>query len=58
MARALQRGEIKELAEAVRSFLAALDAGELDSSPSYRTRLEGALAALEAVLGTRSSLDN
>ena len=51
--RPLSRPEIDAMAEGVQALLADSDAG---LSPDRRLRWEGALAALEAVLGQRSSL--
>jgi hypothetical protein len=54
MARALKSGgDVEELAGAIRRLLAAIDAGEITASAAYRARLEGALAGLEALLGSR-----
>ena len=52
----LKRAEIKDLSISVRRVIDALDAGQLSASGATRHRLEGAVAALEAVLGDRSSL--
>jgi hypothetical protein len=48
--------EIEGLADSVRSVLWAADGGSLELSSATRHRLEGALTALEAVLGEPSSL--
>ena len=53
MGRLLRRGEIEDLAESVRALLADPEA---DLNEPMRRRWEGSLAALEAVLGERSSL--
>lgn len=53
MARGLTRSETEKLAEALRAILADPDAGLNDHT---RRRWEGALAALEAVLGEDSTL--
>jgi len=49
----LSRAEIEKLAESVRALLADPDAG---LNEPFQRRWEGALAALEVVLGQRSSL--
>ena len=53
MGRPMGRGEIEELAGSIRAMLADPEA---DLNELMRRRWEGALAALEAVLGERSSL--
>jgi hypothetical protein len=53
MARPLRRSEIEDLAESIRAFLTDPDA---DLNEHARRRWEGALAALEVVLGQGSSL--
>jgi len=53
MARPLSRGEIQRLLESIRTLLTDPDSGLNEHS---RRRWEGALAALEVVLGERSSL--
>lgn len=53
MGRSLTRSETAELAESIRRLLADPDAGLTDL---VRRRWEGALAALEVVLGERSTL--
>jgi hypothetical protein len=52
----MKRAEIEALADSLRHLLAAISAGELSASGATRHRLEGALAAVEAVLGEGSSL--
>ena len=47
---------MERLAETVRRLLASVERGELAASGATRNRLEGALAALEAVLGEPSTL--
>jgi len=49
----MRRAEIEKLADSVRALLSDPDA---DLNDPLRRRWEGALAALEAVLGERSSL--
>ena len=49
----MRRTEIEQLANSIRTLLADPDA---DINEPMRRRWEGALAALEAVLGERSSL--
>jgi len=56
MTRPLRNAQIEELAESLRQTLAACEAGDLVTSTSLVHRLEGAIAALESVLGKRSSL--
>jgi hypothetical protein len=52
----MTRAEIQQLANSIRSLLADPDS---DLNEPMRRRWEGALAALEAVLGDRSSpVDN
>lgn len=53
MGRPMTRAEIEQLANSIRTLLADPDAG---INEPMRRRWEGALAALEAVLGERSSL--
>lgn len=53
MARKLSRAEVEKLAESVRALLADSDAG---LNEPLRRRWEGALIALETVLGERTSL--
>ena len=53
---ALKRNDVKALAETLEAVLASIDAGELTASASTRLRLEGAIVALEAVLGDPSTL--
>lgn len=53
MGRPMGRGEIEELAGSIRSML---DDPEADLNELMQRRWEGALAALDAVLGERSSL--
>ena len=55
----MKRSDTDAMAASARALLAAIDAGELVTDSATRHRLEGALAALEAVLGVpadRSSL--
>jgi hypothetical protein len=53
MGRPLRRAEIEQLANSIRTLLAETDA---DINGPMQRRWEGALTALEAVLGERSSL--
>ncbi len=53
VARPMRRGEIEQLARSIRALLADPEA---DLNEPMRRRWEGALAALEAVLGERSFL--
>jgi hypothetical protein len=48
--------EVQELAETLRRLLALMDAGDLVASTATQYRLQGALAALEGVLGRSSTL--
>jgi hypothetical protein len=48
--------DVERLAETIRRLLASVERGELAASGTTRNRLEGALAALEAVLGEPSTL--
>jgi hypothetical protein len=54
--RSLTRPEIASLAADLRAMLHRIESGELDATPPMRNRIEGAVAALEAVLGNRASL--
>jgi hypothetical protein len=56
MTRPLRNAQIEELAESLRQTLAGCEAGDLVVSTSMVHRIEGAVAALESVLGQRSSL--
>ena len=53
MSRPMRRSEIEDLAASIRALLADPDAG---INEPLRRRWEGALAALEAVLGETTSL--
>ncbi len=53
MARPMRRTDVEELAVSIRALLADPDA---DINEPLRRRWEGALVALEAVLGERTSL--
>lgn len=55
--RMLTRSEIVGLSEGLRTLLASVEGGDLDASAALRHRIEGAITALDAVLGSRSSLD-
>lgn len=54
--RPLTRAQTTAMADHLRSTLAAIDAGELTASTAMRYRLEGAVSALDAVLGRPSTL--
>lgn len=54
--RPLSRAQTTALAEQLRRALVAIDAGELTASTATRYRLEGAVSALDAVLGVSSTL--
>jgi hypothetical protein len=51
MAKPLTRAEVASLADTIGRFLVAIRGNELDASLAMTYRLEGALVALEAVLG-------
>ena len=53
MARPMRRSDVEELAVSIRALLADPDA---DINEPLRRRWEGALVALEAVLGEKTSL--
>lgn len=44
------------LLDQLRELLAAIESGELPAGPAYRHRVEGAITALESVLGLPPSL--
>jgi hypothetical protein len=46
---------VGEVAEGVRALLAAIDAGDMTCSPGYRSRLQGAVVALETLSGGPSN---
>jgi hypothetical protein len=54
--RRLTTAQIVELARSLRATLTGIQARELVASGATVHRIEGAVAALEAVLGRRSSL--
>lgn len=54
--RPLSRAELSDLADRLRTMLAAIESGGLDATTAMRYRLEGALSALEMALGRPSSL--
>lgn len=54
--RPLTSSEVSALDDQLQAVLGAINAGELDASPAARSRLEGAVAALDAVLGRPTSL--
>jgi hypothetical protein len=56
MPRPLTRTETAELAGSIRDLLAMVQRDELDATAAMIYRLQGALAALETVLGERSGL--
>ncbi len=56
--RPLNRREIAELADRLRGLMAMVDNGEMSASTATSYRMQGAVVALEAVLGRdESSLD-
>jgi len=54
--RPLTPPELSDLADRLRTMLAAVESGGLDATTAMRYRLEGALSALEMALGRPSSL--
>ncbi len=48
-------GTVSEVAEGMRSLLAAIDARQMSCSAAYRNRLQGAVVALESLV--RGDLD-
>jgi hypothetical protein len=56
MTKRLTTVQIETLIDSVTSVLAAIESDELSLSVAMRHRLEGALVALEAVLGADFSL--
>ena len=52
----LKQAEVVALAEQLRSTLARVRSGELTASTAFEHRLEGAVTALDAVLGNPTSL--
>ncbi len=54
--RSLTRGEIGELADRLRGLIAMTEDGEMTATTAMTYRLEGAVAALDAVLRHDSSL--
>lgn len=54
--RPLTRGEIAELTNRLQGLLAMVDEDELSTTTAMRYRLQGAVVALEAVLGRAPSL--
>jgi len=52
----MTKAETADLAEQIRRLVAATDDGSLIATAADRYRLEGALVALEVVLGDRPSL--
>jgi hypothetical protein len=50
------RATATEAASQLRALLTKIEAGDLTARPAMRHRIEGALTALEAVLGERTSL--
>jgi hypothetical protein len=55
-AHALTRGEVGELADRLRGLISMTEAGEMTATTPMTYRIEGAVAALEALLGHDSSL--
>lgn len=49
MGEQIDRAELATTAEQLRAVLAAIAAGELSCSPGYRSRLQGAVTALESI---------
>jgi hypothetical protein len=52
----MDRTDLEVLAQNLRRLLLAIETGEMSATAATRHRLEGALAALEAVLGDPSTL--
>jgi hypothetical protein len=57
-ARPLTRGEIAELADRLWGLINMIDAGEMGATTGMAYRLQGAVVALEAVLGHDPSLSD
>jgi len=55
-ARPLTRGEIAELADRLWVLINMIDAGEMSATTAMTYRIQGAVVALEAVLGHDPSL--
>jgi len=51
-ARPLNRAEVTDLADRLRGFLDMIDEDKLSATTGMTYRLQGAVAALDAVLGT------
>jgi transcription elongation GreA/GreB family factor len=56
MATTLTRKQITALAAELRTMLDKIEAGDLEATTSMRYRIEGAITALEVVLG-KTSMD-
>jgi len=54
-ARPLTRTEITELADRLRGLIAMVDNGDMSASTAMSYRMQGAVVALDAVLGRNSS---
>ncbi len=54
--RMLTRPEVLSLSEDLRALLTSTEVGDLDATAPMRHRIEGAVTALDAVLGNRPSL--
>jgi hypothetical protein len=55
-AHALTRSEIAELADRLRGLIAMVDNGEMSATTAMTYRLQGAVVALDAVLGRESTI--
>lgn len=57
MSAAMEEAAIHELLGALKRSLIDFEVGEADASPTVRHRIEGAVIALEGVLGTNTDPD-
>ena len=54
-ARPLTRGEIGELADQLRDLITMTESGEMTATTAMTYRLQGAVVALDAVLGHKTT---